>query len=63
MKKVVLLPKNDTVTLCLPEKWVGVPIICKLEPLKTSFMNSGEMENEIKKIVVFRNPKRKTKNK
>ena len=63
MKKVILLPKKDTVTLCLPEKWVGVPIICKLEPIKTSFMNSVEIENELEKIVVFRNRKRKTKNK
>ena len=63
MKKIILLPKTDTVLLCLPEEWVGIPIICKLEPLKNSFMNSDEMEIEVEKIMAFHNQKRRKKNK
>jgi len=62
MKKIILLPKTDTVILCLPEKWVGIPVICKLEPMDTHFMDHDEMEIEIERMVVFRNKiKRKKK--
>jgi len=61
MKKVILLPKTDTVILCLPEKWVGIPLICKLEPMETFFLNGDEMEE--KRMITFRNHKRKTKRK
>jgi len=30
MKKLILHPKTDTVTICLPKEWVGIPIECKL---------------------------------
>lgn len=63
MKKIILLPKTDTVILCLPAEWVGVPIICKLEPIKTPFMNSDEIEMEVEKRIVFCNHKKRTKNK
>jgi hypothetical protein len=63
MKKIILLPKTDTVTLCLPEEWVGVPVICKFQPINTSFLNGDEMETELEKIIIFRNCKRKAKNK
>ena len=62
MKTVVLLPKTDTTILCLPEKWVGVPLICKIKPMKTSFANSEEVEIELERLNVFHKHKRKTKN-
>jgi len=30
MKKLILNPVKDTVTLCLPEDWVGKTVICFL---------------------------------
>ncbi|HPE41268.1 MAG TPA: hypothetical protein PLI77_09315 [Bacteroidales bacterium] len=35
MKKLILLPKTDTVTICLPPEWVGRPIICILKAKET----------------------------
>ncbi len=35
MKKLILNPKTDTVTLCVPRTWVGKTVICLLqEPLE-----------------------------
>ena len=31
MKKLILTPQKDTVTLCLPQEWVGKPIVCVLQ--------------------------------
>jgi len=59
MKTIVLLPKTDVVTLCLPEQWVGVPIICKLTPMSNHFMNNDEVELEIEKGIAFRKKKKK----
>ena len=59
MKKLILLPKTDTVIICLPDEWIGIPIICKLEPVKTSvIINEMKIENE--KNNSFRNHERKT---
>jgi hypothetical protein len=33
MKKIIITPKTDTVTLCIPEEWVGKAVVCKLSPL------------------------------
>ena len=30
MKKLILTPQKDTVTLCLPQEWVGKPLVCVL---------------------------------
>ena len=30
MKKLTLTPSRDTITICLPEDWVGKPISCIL---------------------------------
>jgi len=30
MKKLLITPTTDTVTLCLPREWVGKSIICTL---------------------------------
>jgi hypothetical protein len=63
MKKIVLLPKTDTVILCLPEQWVGIPVICKLTPMPDYCMNIDELEMETEKIMAFRNKKRKKQRK
>jgi len=61
MKKIVLFPKTDTVIVCLPEEWVGIPIICKLTPMPDYFMNNDALEAEIEKRMRFHNRKRRKK--
>ncbi len=31
MKKMILTPKNDSITICLPSEWVGKPMVCILK--------------------------------
>lgn len=31
MKKLILIPKKDTITICLPPDWVGKPMVCILK--------------------------------
>ena len=31
MKRLTLVPKTDTVTICLPQEWVGKVINCTLQ--------------------------------
>ena len=31
MKKLILTPKKDTLTICLPPDWVGKPLVCILK--------------------------------
>ncbi len=31
MEKLTLIPKTDTVTICLPPEWVGEVIVCTLQ--------------------------------
>jgi hypothetical protein len=31
MKRLTLIPKNDTITICLPPDWVGKVINCTLQ--------------------------------
>ncbi|MCL1850761.1 MAG: hypothetical protein FWF70_05085 [Bacteroidetes bacterium] len=63
MKKILLLPKTDTVIICLPEQWVGTPVICKLEPVLVNHINFEEVETEAERMIVFINKKRRKKNK
>ena len=30
MKKLILTPQRDTMTICLPHDWVGKPLVCVL---------------------------------
>ncbi|MBO4654224.1 MAG: hypothetical protein J5644_01605 [Bacteroidales bacterium] len=30
MKKLTLIPKTDTITICLPPDWVGQVVVCTL---------------------------------
>ena len=61
MKKIVLLPKTDTITLCLPEAWIGAHVICKLIPMFEQKSNPDALELEVEKWVTHRNRKRKKK--
>jgi hypothetical protein len=61
MKKIVLYPKTDTVILCLPEQWVGSPVICELTPMSNQFINQDEIEIELQRIVACNNKKRRKK--
>ena len=63
MKKIILFPKTDTVTLCLPEQWIGVPVICKLMPVFEQNINFDDVEIEAEKVIGFLNKKRRKKNK
>jgi len=31
MKKLVLVPQTDTITICLPASWVGQTVVCILK--------------------------------
>ena len=63
MKKIVLLPKTDTVILCLPEQWVGIPVICKLIPMPGHPVDKDEIQFDMERIINFRNHKRRRKSK
>jgi len=52
MKKIILLPQKDTVTICLPEQWVGIPVICKLTPLDNHKIRTDEYPFEIGKNMI-----------
>jgi hypothetical protein len=61
MKKIILLPKTDTVILCLPEQWAGIPVICELTPLSNYTVNSEEVKINTAKIVAFHNDRKRKK--
>jgi hypothetical protein len=63
MKKIILLPRTDTVTLFLPEKWVGVPIVCRLTPISDQFINHEDVEREAERVIIFLNKQKRKKNK
>lgn len=45
MKKMILTPKKDTITICLPPDWVGKPLVCILKPPYE--MEEGEMVSQV----------------
>ena len=47
MKKLLLLPKTDTVTICLPMDWVGRPIICILKTHEPIVHSQGVQDQEM----------------
>lgn len=47
MKKLILLPKTDTVTICLPSDWVGRPIICILKAQEPIVYSPIVQEEEV----------------
>lgn len=50
MKKLIITPQKDTVTLCLPQEWVGKPLLCILEhpDEKDAFPNDSEYVSEVR---------------
>lgn len=50
MKKLIITPQKDTVTLCLPQEWVGKPLLCILEhpDEKDTFPNDSEYVSEMR---------------
>lgn len=36
MKKLILIPKTDTITICLPPDWVGKTITCTMHHIDES---------------------------
>jgi hypothetical protein len=48
MKKIILLPKTDTVIICLPKEWVGIPVVCKLFPASVTSTATENTETNIK---------------
>jgi len=51
MKKLILNPKKDTITLCLPPEWVGRPIVCILEiPYETT---GEEVVSQVSEAAIF----------
>lgn len=67
MKKLTLIPKKDTITICLPPDWVGKKIFCYIssaaetESEETRYCMAAEppMQYNAKKTV----QKRKKRNK
>lgn len=47
MKKLLLLPKTDTITICLPRDWVGHPIICILKTQEPLVHSQDVQEQEV----------------
>jgi hypothetical protein len=47
MKRLVLLPKTDTITICLPTEWVGHPIICFLKASESIIYEEETQEDAI----------------
>ncbi len=50
MKKLILTPQKDTVTLCLPPEWVGKPIVCVLRrpEEKSTYPTESEFVSEVR---------------
>ena len=46
MKKLILIPKKDTVTICLPPDWVGKRIICTWQPIEELSIESTSIASE-----------------
>ena len=50
MKKLILTPQKDTVTICLPQDWVGRPLVCILRhpEEKTAYPIPSEFVSEVR---------------
>ncbi|MDY6326742.1 MAG: hypothetical protein SPL42_07695 [Bacteroidales bacterium] len=55
MKKLILTPRNDTVTICLPEDWVGKPLECILRhpDEKTAYPEDLEIVSELREETIL----------
>lgn len=46
-KKLILIPKQDFILICLPPEWVGKPLACTLAPMVEREMVSQVSERAI----------------
>lgn len=54
MKKLILFPQKDTVTICLPPDWVGKPLECILRhpEEKTAYPANYEIVSEVREETI-----------
>lgn len=71
MKKLILTPQKDTLTICLPHDWVGKPLLCILRhpeersayPLESEFISSIREDRIGYNVMPFRQVRRKPRKK
>jgi hypothetical protein len=63
MRKILITPTTDTVTLCLPREWVGKSIICTLREERSDSLVVAVTESnvEYRKRELTRQVQRKKK--
>ena len=72
MKKLIMTPKKDTMTICLPQEWVGKPLVCILKhpDEKDAFPDDSEYVSQVREDTIgyramkylkhrFRKPRKK----
>jgi hypothetical protein len=47
MKKIILTPSSDSVTLCFPSEWIGKTICCTLQEVKSEMPVVSAAESDI----------------
>ena len=54
MKKLILTPQKDTMTICLPHDWVGKPLVCVLShPYeKVAYPVNSEYVSEVREEAI-----------
>lgn len=71
MKKLILTPQKDTLTICLPQDWVGKPLLCILRhpdekstyPIESEFISSVREERIGYHVMPTRRVRRKPRKK
>lgn len=60
MKKLILTPQKDTVTICLPSEWIGKPLVCILRhpSEKSDYPAESEYISEMREESIGYNVKR-----
>lgn len=55
MKKLILFPQKDTVTICLPQDWVGRPLECilRLPEEKSAYPANSEFVSELREETIL----------
>lgn len=60
MKKLILNPQKDTLTICLPQNWVGKPLVCILKhpDEKDGYPVASEYVSELREESIGYSPTR-----
>ena len=60
MKKLIITPQKDTFTICLPQEWVGKPLMCVLHQPeeKTAYQEAPEFVSEVREESFLYNAER-----